>query len=190
MRSVLAARPPGGGPVFATVRGGLGRLVDAVVERLPPLRLGAPVRALEPSGRGWRVVVDGSTLYADGVVLAVPARPASRLVPSVPVVDYASVALVSLVLPEIELPDLSGFLVPATSGYAVKAVTFVDRKWAHAKRSGLTVLRAPRRVVLEASGGITPATAPEIAATGVHLLSVGWITHSPPALDVALDVVV
>ena len=43
------------------------------------------------------------------------------------------------------------------------------------------------RVVTEASGGITPRTAPAIAATGVDLLSVGWITHSAPALDVALD---
>jgi nicotinate-nucleotide pyrophosphorylase (carboxylating) len=44
------------------------------------------------------------------------------------------------------------------------------------------------RAVTEASGGITPATAPDIAATGVDLLSVGWLTHSSPALDVALDV--
>lgn len=44
------------------------------------------------------------------------------------------------------------------------------------------------RLLTEASGGITPATAPEIAATGIDLLSVGWITHSAPALDVALDV--
>jgi len=44
------------------------------------------------------------------------------------------------------------------------------------------------RAVTEASGGITPATAPGIAATGVDLLSVGWLTHSSPALDVALDV--
>jgi nicotinate-nucleotide pyrophosphorylase (carboxylating) len=44
------------------------------------------------------------------------------------------------------------------------------------------------RVVTEASGGITPATAPAIAATGVDLISVGWITHSPPSLDVALDI--
>ncbi len=41
--------------------------------------------------------------------------------------------------------------------------------------------------VTEASGGITPETAPAIAATGVDLLSVGWITHSAPSLDVALD---
>ncbi len=44
------------------------------------------------------------------------------------------------------------------------------------------------RVIVEASGGITPDTAPGIAQTGVDLLSVGWITHSAPALDVALDI--
>lgn len=49
------------------------------------------------------------------------------------------------------------------------------------------VALAGGRVVLEASGGITPATAPAIAATGVDVLSVGWLTHSAPALDVALD---
>lgn len=43
------------------------------------------------------------------------------------------------------------------------------------------------RVLLEASGGITPETVAEVAATGVDLISVGWITHSAPALDVALD---
>ncbi len=46
------------------------------------------------------------------------------------------------------------------------------------------------RTVLEASGGITPDNAPAIAATGVDLLSLGWITHSAPNLDVALDVAV
>lgn len=45
------------------------------------------------------------------------------------------------------------------------------------------------RTVTEASGGITAATAAAIAATGVDLLSVGWLTHSAPALDVALDFV-
>ena len=49
------------------------------------------------------------------------------------------------------------------------------------------VRRTAGRAVLEASGGITAATAAAIAATGVDLLSVGWLTHSAPALDVALD---
>jgi len=42
-------------------------------------------------------------------------------------------------------------------------------------------------MITEASGGITPDTARAIAETGVDVLSVGWITHSAPNLDVALD---
>lgn len=43
------------------------------------------------------------------------------------------------------------------------------------------------RALLEASGGITTATLASVAATGVDLISVGALTHSAPALDVALD---
>ncbi len=43
------------------------------------------------------------------------------------------------------------------------------------------------RATTEASGGITEATAAAVAASGVDLISVGWITHSAPSLDVALD---
>lgn len=45
------------------------------------------------------------------------------------------------------------------------------------------------RAVTEASGGVTPATAPAIAASGVDLISVGWLTHSAPILDVGLDAI-
>jgi nicotinate-nucleotide pyrophosphorylase (carboxylating) len=44
-----------------------------------------------------------------------------------------------------------------------------------------------RRVITEASGGITPQTAAAIAATGIDLLSIGWLTHSAPALNLSLD---
>ena len=43
------------------------------------------------------------------------------------------------------------------------------------------------RAVAEASGGINPETIRAVAETGVDIISVGWITHSAPALDVALD---
>ena len=49
------------------------------------------------------------------------------------------------------------------------------------------VRMAGGRVVTEASGGITRETARSVAEAGVDLLSVGWLTHSAPALDVALD---
>ncbi len=43
------------------------------------------------------------------------------------------------------------------------------------------------RAELEATGGLTLDMAREYAATGVNYLSVGALTHSPPILDVALD---
>jgi nicotinate-nucleotide pyrophosphorylase (carboxylating) len=43
------------------------------------------------------------------------------------------------------------------------------------------------RAMTEASGRITPESAPAIAATGVDLISVGWLTHSAPVLDIGLD---
>ena len=49
------------------------------------------------------------------------------------------------------------------------------------------VAMAAGKVITEASGGITAATAPAIAATGVDLISVGWLTHSAAALDIGLD---
>jgi nicotinate-nucleotide pyrophosphorylase (carboxylating) len=44
------------------------------------------------------------------------------------------------------------------------------------------------RFPLEASGGITLESIAEIAKTGVDYASSGWITHSAPNLDVALDI--
>ncbi|MGY3137359.1 nicotinate-nucleotide pyrophosphorylase (carboxylating) [Bradyrhizobium sp. USDA 4501] len=43
------------------------------------------------------------------------------------------------------------------------------------------------KAITEASGRITAATAAAIAATGVDLISVGWVTHSSAALDIGLD---
>jgi nicotinate-nucleotide pyrophosphorylase (carboxylating) len=49
------------------------------------------------------------------------------------------------------------------------------------------VKRTRGRCILEASGGITLETVRAVAETGVDWISVGWLTHSAPALDVALD---
>lgn len=43
------------------------------------------------------------------------------------------------------------------------------------------------RCIAEASGRITPQTAPAIAASGVDLISAGWLTHSASVLDIGLD---
>jgi len=50
------------------------------------------------------------------------------------------------------------------------------------------VAMAGGRVLTEASGGVRPETILEIARTGVDLISVGWLTHGAPALDLGLDI--
>lgn len=43
------------------------------------------------------------------------------------------------------------------------------------------------RAITEASGRVTPETAAAIAASGVDLISIGWLTHSAAVLDIGLD---
>jgi nicotinate-nucleotide pyrophosphorylase (carboxylating) len=43
------------------------------------------------------------------------------------------------------------------------------------------------RAISEASGRVSLETAASIAETGVDLISVGWLTHSAPILDIGLD---
>jgi oxygen-dependent protoporphyrinogen oxidase len=135
-------------PVFAGIRGGIGRLplalADALRARGVDVRTGAIVRRLERSTAGWRVVhgptVDEQVVEADGVVLAVPGAPTSRLLRdhapeaarALAEVPYASMGIVTLVLPERDLTAPltgSGFLVPPVEALRVKASTFSSLKW-------------------------------------------------------------
>ncbi|SCL31264.1 oxygen-dependent protoporphyrinogen oxidase [Micromonospora nigra] len=157
VRAAQAAAPRAPGqPVFGTLAGGLGTLVDAAVAASgATVRRDAAVRELTPAGGGWRLTVgptrDPQHVEADAVVLAVPARPAARLLTDLAPdaatgiggLDYASVALVTLALPEPPLPELSGFLVPGTEGLLIKASTFFTVKWGHLRRpDGLALVRA------------------------------------------------
>ncbi|MET8834255.1 protoporphyrinogen oxidase [Micromonospora sp. NPDC004540] len=157
VRAAQAAAPRApGAPVFGTLAGGLSTLVEAAArESGATIRRDAAVRELHRTPTGWRLTVgptrDPEFVEADAVLLAVPARPAARLLagpaPEVATIvgglDYASVALVTLALPEPELPELSGFLVPATEGLLIKASTFFTTKWGHLRRpDGLALVRA------------------------------------------------
>ncbi|WDZ87644.1 protoporphyrinogen oxidase [Micromonospora cathayae] len=157
VRAAQAAAPRApGAPVFGTLAGGLSRLVDAAATASgATVRRNATVRELTPVAGGWRLTVgptrDPEHVEVDAVVLAVPARPAARLLAgpapqvagTVGGLDYASVALVTLALPEPELPALSGFLVPGTEGLLIKAATFFTTKWGHLRRpDGVALVRA------------------------------------------------
>lgn len=151
-----AVRVPGR-PVFGAVDGGMSQLVAAAAAAGGArISLGLPVRELARTAHGWRLLLGPvpapQTDDVDAVVLAVPARPAARLLAGVDqaaaaevaALDYASVALVALALPPgTPLPELAGFLVPPAEGTLVKAATFVTRKWAHLSRpDGPVIIRA------------------------------------------------
>jgi protoporphyrinogen/coproporphyrinogen III oxidase len=148
-RSLLAgARAGGQRPVFTTLAGGLGTFPAAVAKASgAAIRTGATVRELRRTPDGWQLTVGsagGRAEYvrADAVVIAVPARPAGRLLRAeVPVagaalgeIEYASMAIVTLAFPRDAFPNPlrgSGYLVPPIDGRAVKAVTFSTVKWPH-----------------------------------------------------------
>jgi oxygen-dependent protoporphyrinogen oxidase len=173
-----AVRVPGR-PIFAAVDGGMSSLIAAAADAAGArIRLGLPVRELERTARGWRLLLGPVPApqidEVDAVVLAVPARPAARLLAGVALsaaaeveaLDYASVALVALALPPgTPLPELSGFLVPPTEGTLVKAATFVTRKWSHLRRDGGPVIiraslgRAGEEARLQHDDGALAATA-------------------------------
>jgi oxygen-dependent protoporphyrinogen oxidase len=143
-------RPAASGPrppVFATVDGGLSRLVTATsATARAEIRLGMTVRELRQTPYGWEVIAgpvpDPVKITADAVILAVPASPAAQLLRAVEPqaaaalsgVAYASVALASFAFDRIDLPERSGFLTPASEGKTVKAATFASVKWPHLGR--------------------------------------------------------
>jgi len=132
-------------PVFAGIRGGVGRLPAAVAEASgAEVRTHAMVREIRRHGRGWRLVAGPTrapeTLDADAVVLAVPAAPAARLLKPFAAqtaarlaeIDYASVAVVTFAFARHKVGESftgSGFLVPPVDGRAVKAATYSSSKW-------------------------------------------------------------
>lgn len=146
-RSVPAA---GTSPVFETPRLGLGRLVDALRERITEL--------------GGRIVTDAAVVSiardatrpepsylvdtalgshrADAVVVTAPARHSSPIFRSLSPdaalglagMDHASVAIVIALVDGRRLEslgDLSGYLVPKPEQRHVTAVSFASNKWAH-----------------------------------------------------------
>jgi nicotinate-nucleotide pyrophosphorylase (carboxylating) len=72
---------------------------------------------------------------------------------------------------------------------AADLVLLDNMSLADLRRSVAVVRERDAAVRLEASGGLSLASAPEVAATGVDFVSIGALTHSAPVLDLGLDVV-
>ena len=154
--TVLPAPGAPSTPVFGTLRGGLGRLVDALAAAATTVRCGLPVRALVRRAHGWRLELGSAAapevLDVDAVLLAVP-PPALRRLLAGPLpaastaaarVEVASSVVVGLALPAVaaqRLPAASGVLLGSGEPQAAKAFTFSSRKWDHLRGPGVLLVR-------------------------------------------------
>jgi nicotinate-nucleotide pyrophosphorylase (carboxylating) len=85
---------------------------------------------------------------------------------------------------EVECDDLDQVRQALEAG---AELILLDNMGTAALRAAVDLARRYPAVRLEASGGLTLATAREVAQTGVDFVSVGALTHSSPALDLGLD---
>lgn len=144
----LQAAGPGGGPMFLTPRSGLGRLVQRLAEGLAQAGVVIDKRAVDtvaPLGTGG-VSIDGAAF--DGVVLAVGANEAARLLGALAPVDLGatttSVALLTMAFAAADLPvpdGINGILVPPDEGRLMTALSFGSNKWPQWAQPGRVVVR-------------------------------------------------
>jgi len=147
-----AATQPNHVPLFRTLKGGLGQLVDALaaaIRESVTVKQGE-AEAVERNGEGFRIRMGGDWLDADQVVLACEAHRAAKLVPDARIADlletvpYGSSMTVAFGFARRDFPrplDGFGFLVPKRERLRLVACTWVGTKFPHRVPEGQVLLR-------------------------------------------------
>lgn len=160
---VEAARPHGAARIACTRK------------TTPGLRLLEKHAVRAGGGANHRFGLDDAVLIKDNhIAIAGGVRPA---------IERARAGIGHLVKIEVEVDTLDQLdEVLALGADAVLLDNMSPDQMAEA------VGRVDGRAIVEASGRITVDSVGAVAAAGVDLISVGWITHSAPILDLGLDV--
>lgn len=158
---------------FSSFERGMGQLTSNLAASLDPVevRTGTGVTGIEQTGREYAVRLDtGGVITAPGVILAVPAPVASRLLSEVSPTASAAIAgigqvsntAVTLAYDAAALPPLSGsgFVVPSSQRRAIRGVSYLSRKWS-GRVPGPD--RALLRVFLRAGADLGPQEAVAMA---------------------------
>ncbi len=128
--------------LFMSLRGGMSKLIEALVAALPPgtVRTGQPVQSLRRRGGQWTLQTPAGPVTADAVISALPANQLAKIVSDYDMelacvlgeIPFVSTATVSTVYEKEGFPhmlDGYGFLVPKTEGKAITAATFSSSKF-------------------------------------------------------------
>ena len=150
-RGVIAApKPPLGGTLFRSLKGGLSQLIDKLAPEADILH--GEAETIERHGPGYRVRVNGGWLEADRIFLAAPAYAAGRLLQNLhpPLAEllqgiaYNSSVTMALIYQANSFPWPAkgfGFLVPKLERKRLKACTWVKNKFDYRIPAGKFVLR-------------------------------------------------
>ena len=149
-----AARARGGRPprpVFTTLRGGVGMLIERMTEQIDAARIALRAEALsvDREGSGWAVSTAHGEAVHERLIVATPAHVTRELLRHVvPATGHllpgraSSAVLVAFAFDEeFALPKGFGFLAPAGES-AIMAATFTDQKFAGRVPAGGRLLRA------------------------------------------------
>jgi protoporphyrinogen/coproporphyrinogen III oxidase len=182
------AQPPSGDGAFRSLRGGMGDLVKALLDRLPDgsMWTASPVTNVTRSAAQWTVATPANTFTAAAVIVAAPAHAAARCLTTLSPrlaslcaeVPYVSTASVALAWPRAQVPHPlsgTGFVVARQhSALRIVACSWVTSKWAGRAPDEMVLLRAfiggatdPDAVALPDAALIELATADLAAVLGM-----------------------
>jgi oxygen-dependent protoporphyrinogen oxidase len=142
-------------PMFMSLRGGLQRLSDAIVARLPQaaLRAGCCVLSVSSHGSRYKVALsDGTSILADNIVFATPSYVTADLVQQIDpmlasrlrAIRYVSTATVSLGFRRSDIHHPmqgAGFIVPKSEGRKITACSWSSEKFKHRAPDDCVLLR-------------------------------------------------
>ncbi len=89
---------------------------------------------------------------------------------------------------EVEVENLEDALLAANMGVDI---VMLDNMPPNKVKLVITALKENNlrdKIIIEVSGGITPDNLLDYAATGVDVISMGFITHSAPSMDLSLEI--
>jgi nicotinate-nucleotide pyrophosphorylase (carboxylating) len=153
---------------------GFGTRVTCTRKTMPGLRALQKYAVRVGGGSNHRFGLDDAVLIKDNhIALAGDVATA---------VARARAGVGHMVKIELEVDTLEQLEVALSQGVDV---VLLDNMGLDTLRQAVAMCRG--RAITEASGRITPETAPDVAATGVDQIAVGWLTHSARVLDIGLD---
>lgn len=144
-------------PPFVSLPGGMGGLVDALVQQLPQTTLRTGIGATHVRRNrtlpGYMIALDTGTAFtADALILTTPAFVTAPLMANLDAelaaahaaIPYASSAIVTLAFRQADLnqpPEGYGYVIPRIANSDVLACTWSSNKWQGRAPSGMLLLR-------------------------------------------------